>query len=102
MNDIRGGQTCTITKGTWVEVERVLLKPEERAPNLPADTARVPYVLRVSGFLEADAELGQQVKIRTIIGNIHSGKLRIENPGYGHSFGHTVPELLKIGKGGLA
>lgn len=93
---------CTITKGTWVEVERVLLKPEERAPNLPADTAKVPYVLRVSGFLMEDAELGQQVQIRTIIGNVHAGKLRIENPGYGHSFGHTVPELLKIGMGGLA
>ena len=93
---------CTISKGTWVEVERVLLKPEERAPNLPADTAKVPYVLRVSGFLMEDAELGQQVKIRTIIGNVHAGKLRIENPGYGHSFGHTVPELLKIGRGGLA
>ena len=93
---------CTISKGTWVEVERVLLKPEERSPNLPLDTAKVPYVLRVSGFLVDDAELGQQVKIRTIIGNIHTGKLRIENPGYGHSFGHTVPELLKIGMGGMA
>jgi hypothetical protein len=93
---------ATICKGTWVEVERVLLKPEERAPNLPADTAKVPYVLRVSGFLLEDADLGQQVKIRTIIGQVHSGKLRIQNPGYGHSFGHTVPELLKIGRGGLA
>ena len=91
-----------ISKGTWVEVERVLLKPEERAPNLPADTARLPYVLRVSGFLLEDADLGQQVKIRTIIGQVHSGKLRIQNPGYGQSFGHTVPELLKIGRGGLA
>lgn len=93
---------CKISKGTWVEVERVLLKPEERAPNLPKETAKVPYVLRVSGFLMEDAELGQQVKIRTIIGNVHTGKLRIENPGYGHSFGHTVPELLQIGRGGLA
>jgi hypothetical protein len=92
MNDSRGFQACTITKGTWVEVERVL-SPEP---------ARTPHVLRVSGFLEEDAILGQQVTIRTIIGNHHTGKLRIENPGYGHSFGHTVPELLKLGRGGLA
>jgi hypothetical protein len=91
---------CIVKKGTWVEVERVLLKPEERAPNLPPDTAKLPYVLRVSGFLMDDAKLGEQVKIRTIIGNVHAGKLRIENPGYGHSFGHTVPELLRIGVGG--
>ena len=46
-----------IAKGTWVEIERVLLKPEERAPNLPEDTRTCPYVLRISGFLQEDAEV---------------------------------------------
>jgi len=92
MKDFREFQACTITRGTWVEVERVL----------PQSGERPPQTLRVSGFLEEDAILGQQVTIRTIIGNHHTGKLRIENPGYGHSFAHTVPELLKLGRGGLA
>ena len=91
-----------IAKGTWVEIERVLLKPEERAPNLPEDTRACPYVLRISGFLQEEAELGAEVKILSLIGNEHRGMLRIVNPSYSHSFGTTVPELLTIGTGGRA
>ena len=54
-----------VTKGTWVEIEQIVLKPEERAPSLPEDTKKVPYVLRVAGFLSDDAEMGQTVRIRT-------------------------------------
>ena len=86
-----------IEKGTWVEIEHVVLKPEERAPSVPEDTRQVPYVLRVSGFLLEAAELGAEVKIRTIIGRELSGVLRTVNPSYSHSFGTTVPELLTIG-----
>lgn len=88
-----------IAKGTWVEIERVLLKPEERAPNLPEDTRKCPYVLRISGFLQGDAEIGADVTIRSLIGHEHAGLLRVVNPSYGHSFGATVPELLTIGLG---
>ncbi len=86
-----------IEKGTWVEIEQVVLKPEERAPSVPEDTRQVPYVLRVSGFLLEAAELGAEVKICTIIGRELSGVLRTVNPSYTHSFGTTVPELLTIG-----
>ena len=79
---------CIVAKGTWVEVERVVARPGERV-NGPG---HAPQVVRVSGFLLEDAELGQQVRVRTIVGLEHIGKLRIENPGYGHSFGHTFPE----------
>jgi len=86
-----------IHKGTWVEIEQVLLAPSERALTLPEDTRQVPYMLRVSGFLLEDAEPGQETRIRTLIGRELSGTLRIVNPGYSHSFGETVPELLDIG-----
>lgn len=89
-----------IKAGTWVEIERVLLRPEERAANLPEDTARTPYVLRLSGFLQADAELGAEVAVKSLIGHEHRGILKIVNPSYAHSFGATVPELLAIGLGG--
>jgi hypothetical protein len=85
--------------GTWVEIETVLLKPEERAPNLPPDTAAVPYVLKASGFLVKDAELGAEATIRTVIGLEYAGTVKVANPGYSHSFGATVPELLMIGMG---
>ena len=54
--------------GTWVEIEQVILNPKQRAPSLPEDTRKVPYVMRVSGFLLEPAELGRGVHIRTIIG----------------------------------
>jgi hypothetical protein len=88
-----------VKAGTWVEIERVLLRPEERAPNLPEETRKHPYVLRISGFLQGYAELGAEVTVKSLIGHEHSGVLRLENPSYGHSFGATVPELLRIGKG---
>jgi len=87
----------SVAKGTWVEIESIVLKPSERAPGLPEDTAATPYVLRLSGFLEEDGEVGREVAVRSLIGRTHRGVLRLVNPGYDHSFGATVPELLRIG-----
>jgi hypothetical protein len=87
----------TVSPGTWVEVEQVVLDPAERAPTLPEDTRRVPYVLRVSGFLLDGAALGEPARIRTLIGRELSGTLTTVNPSYSHSFGETVAELLDIG-----
>lgn len=87
----------TIKKGTWVEIESVILTPDQRAVNLPAETKKVPYVLHVSGFLMEDAALGDMVQVCTIIGRELSGKLITVEPHYAHSFGNVVPELLTIG-----
>ncbi len=86
-----------IPKGTWVEIEEVILTPEQRAPSLPEETKKVPYVLRASGFLIEDGQPGKQVKIKTIIGRELTGILKTVNPSYSHSFGKTIPELLTIG-----
>jgi len=86
-----------IAPGTWVEIEQVVLTPEQRAPTLPDDTRQTPYVLRVSGFLVEAAEAGAPARIRTVIGRELEGRLKTVNPSYSHSFGETVPELLTIG-----
>ena len=86
-----------IEKGTWVEIEHVVLQPAERAQNLPEDTKKTPYVMRVSGFLTADAELGDEVTVKSLIGRAHQGILKTVNPSYNHSFGPTMAELLHIG-----
>ncbi len=39
------------SKGTWVEIEQVVLTPDQRAQSLPEETRNVPYVSAVSGFL---------------------------------------------------
>ncbi len=87
----------SVAKGTWVEIESVVLKPEERAPGLPEDTAKTPYVLRLSGFLLEEAEVDREVVVKSLAGRVHRGVLRAVNPSYDHSFGATVPELLAIG-----
>ncbi|MBE0449637.1 MAG: 2-amino-4-ketopentanoate thiolase [Clostridia bacterium] len=84
-------------KGDWVKIYRVILKPEERAPQVPDDTKLVPLEMWVKGFLTADAELGDIVEVKTITDRMESGKLVEINPTYTHSFGNFVPELLQIG-----
>jgi len=86
-----------VRSGTWVEIENVLLTPEQRAPQVPDDTRDTPYVMRVSGFLCEDAQVGKKVTIKTLIGRELSGILRVVRPCYTHSFGETVEELLNIG-----
>ncbi len=87
----------TVSPGTWVEIEQIVLDPGERAPTLPEDTRQVPYVLRVSGFLLEGAAIGEPARVRTLIGRELGGTLTTVNPSYSHSFGETVPELLDIG-----
>ena len=86
-----------IPKGTWVEARTVILPPSDRAAAVPADTAATPLVQWVSGFLDQEAHLGDEVTITSIIGRHHTGVLDRINPSYSHSFGNTVPELLPIG-----
>lgn len=89
-----------IMPGTWVEIEKTILTPAQRAPQVPEDTRKTPYMMRVSGFLQDDAAMGAEVTIRTLTGRVLTGTLKVVNPSYHHGFGHTVPELLTIGTGG--
>lgn len=86
-----------VPKGTWVQIHQVVLKPEERAPQVPDDTKQVPLELRVKGFLQEDAVLGDQVRITTLTGRTMEGRLVEVNPEYGHDFGKPQPALLTIG-----
>ncbi len=76
---------------------RTLLEPGERAPQLPADTASVPYVARICGFLTSEAELGSEAEIETVAARRIRGTLVAVNPPYAHGFGEPVPALLGIG-----
>ncbi len=87
-----------ITKGTWVEIENCVLKPEERAPQIPQDTKRTPLMMWTKGFLKDDeAAMGDQVLIKTLSGRIDSGKLVTAEPRHAHDYGNPVPELLDVG-----
>jgi hypothetical protein len=86
-----------ITKGTWVEIHRIVLPAGERAPQVPADTQGVDLEMRVKGFLVEAATVGSQVEIVTPVGRRLHGTLTEVNPAYTHSFGAPIPELSTIG-----
>lgn len=85
-------------KGDWVQIHKVVLKPEERTAKLPEDTKKVPFELWVKGFLNEDAKIGETAKITTLTGRVVEGELVAVNPAYTYGFGDEyVPELLKVG-----
>ncbi len=85
-----------VKKGEWVKIEKILLKPEERTAKIPEETKKVPYIVHISGFLQEDAEIGDEVTIVSRIGRKHSGKLIEVNPTFKHNFGDFVPHLINI------
>ena len=84
-------------KGDWVLTHTIVLTPDQRAPQVPEDTHKVPLEMWVKGHLTADAEIGDTVSVVTRAGREVSGKLLAVNPRFDHDFGDCVPELLEIG-----
>ncbi len=80
-----------------MEIQQVVLTAGERAPHVPSDTAQVDFVARVRGFLVASAAIGDDVKVRTLLGRELSGTLTTLNPRNPAHFGDPVPELLQLG-----
>jgi hypothetical protein len=82
----------------WVEVEYVLLEPADRSTNLPADTASQPLRVWVKGFATIPAGIGEELTVETITRRDVSGRLSAVNPGYFHTFGDPIPELVHVGR----
>jgi hypothetical protein len=89
------GTRCTA--GEWVEVERVLLEPADRSGNLPPETASKPLLTWVKGFAREGAGMGEEVSVETMTGRVVTGSLSAINPGYFHTFGQPIPELVHVG-----
>jgi hypothetical protein len=87
-----------VRAGTWVELHRVVLPPGERAPQVPAETQRVPLELLARGWLDAPAALGDEATVTTAAGRHVHGTLVAVEPGYEHTFGPPVPALLAVGR----
>jgi hypothetical protein len=85
-------------RGDWVEVERTVLDPAQRSANLPPETAEKPLLMWVKGFALIDGALGKEMTVETMTGRRVSGRLSAVNPGYYHTFGDPIPELVHVGK----
>ena len=88
--------TQRAVKNTWVEIGGIVLQKDQRAPNLPDDTKKVPLEMRVKGFLLHDAQIGGEAEIITPSGRTVRGTLTEINPVYAHMFGRPIPELSPI------
>ncbi len=86
-----------VKKGDWVKVHRVIFTPDQRAPQVPEDTKKVPLEMWVKGFAQQEAELGETIEILTITGRREHGAVVEIEPTYTHSYGNFIPELLQIG-----
>ncbi len=82
-----------VKKGEWVIIHRNILTPEQRAPQVPDDTKKVPLEMWVKGYLNSDAQIGDEVEITTRTKRVEKGTLLEVNPYYKHDFGKFVPEL---------
>ncbi|MDD4583998.1 MAG: 2-amino-4-oxopentanoate thiolase subunit OrtA [Eubacteriales bacterium] len=85
-----------VEKGTWVLIHRNILEPNERAPQVPDDTKKVPLEMWIKGYLQADANIGDEVEVITRTGRKETGTLLEANPYYKHDYGKFVPELIDI------
>jgi len=85
-----------IKKGEWVLIHRNVLEPSQRAPQVPDDTKQVPLELWVKGYLQSDANVGDEVTVLTRTKREERGTLLEANPYYKHDFGKFVPELLVV------
>ncbi len=84
-------------QGDWVKITRVILTENERAPQVPDDTKKVPLQMWVKGFALSDGQVGDLITVKTITGRREAGRVEEISPTYDHSFGHFIPELLSIG-----
>ncbi len=85
-------------KGDFVKIHNIVLESSQRAPNVPEDTQKVPLEMWVNGFLLSEtAETGDCVEIETFAGRRVTGEMVEVNPGFFHTFGQPVKELLRVG-----
>lgn len=87
-----------IKKGTWVEVEEIVLTPQDRATNIPDETKKTPLKCWIRGKCLSDSELGNEVQVETNVGRIARGTIVDIEPGYYHTYGKYVEEISNIGK----
>ncbi len=85
-------------KGDWVRIHSVVLKASERTAKLPEDTQACDLEMWTKGFLQEDAEIGDQVTVLTAANRLEKGTLLEVNPYWTHSYGTFVPELVQIDK----
>lgn len=85
-----------VKKGEWVRIHSVVLKADERTAKIPEDTQKCDLEMWTKGFLQEDAEIGDEVTVKTASNRLEKGTLIEVGPYYTHSYGKFVPEIIEI------
>ncbi len=83
--------------GDWVQIEAEVLPSAQRSAAVPDDTRALPLLMRVKGFAQKEATIGQEMAITTVIGREITGRLVAIDPPDVHGFGRPIPELIRAG-----
>ena len=99
-SEVRGtSETQTAIKaGTWVEVRSVILDEKSRASGIPEDTADLPLMMWVKGYLTEDCRVGENAVITTMTGRTEQGILEEVEPATNIDYGGYIPEIAEIGR----
>ncbi|MCL2855937.1 MAG: 2-amino-4-oxopentanoate thiolase subunit OrtA [Defluviitaleaceae bacterium] len=87
-----------VNSGTWVNIRSVILDENSRAAGIPQDTAGLPLMMWVKGFLTHDCQLGEKAEIITVTGRTEYGILEEANPATNIDYGEHIPEIAEIGR----
>ncbi len=87
-----------LKKGSFVRIRQHVLLPEERLENLPQSTSKVPLKSWIKGELLHEAELYENVSIKTATNRVVEGEVKELEPKYRHNYGDFVKELQLIRK----
>lgn len=82
-----------IKKGTFVEIENIVLECDDRATSIPDDTKKTPLKMWVRGWVNSDCELGDKVEITTATNRKIEGIVVESEPGYSHNFGSHINDI---------
>ena len=52
-----------VKKGEWVRIHSIVLKAEERTAKIPDDTQKCDLQMWTKGYLQEDAEIGDEVTV---------------------------------------
>lgn len=85
-----------VKKNTFVRLRMYVLSPENRAANVPKDTATKPLKMWIKGRLNHEAELFEEAEVTTATGRKVKGTLKEVEPKYKHNYGEYVEEIQKM------
>ncbi|MDR3215229.1 MAG: 2-amino-4-ketopentanoate thiolase [Bacilli bacterium] len=85
-----------IKKGSFVRIEKTILKAAERTAKIPDDTKATDFKMWTKGLLLEDCELNKIAKIKTMADRLDEGILVEVNPMYELNYGEFLPELIAI------